>query len=180
MQVRDFQAVIGKEVRHQCLEKMGGDPDILLACVGGGSNAIGLFHEFVDDAHVRLIGGAILHTQAPLHPSACPLAPPPPLPPNAPHAPQSRKCHPSYPLHNEFSLTPPQSTPHAKLMHAATSLHSACKSTCVHLACLPPAPPLSPPACPGPALFLHAGHQLLSPQYLAAAGASFKSPLTHM
>lgn len=56
--VRDFQAVIGKEVRHQCLEKMGGDPDILLACVGGGSNAIGLFHEFVDDAHVRLIGAA--------------------------------------------------------------------------------------------------------------------------
>ena len=61
MQVRDFQAVIGKEVRHQCLEKMGGDPDILLACVGGGSNAIGLFHEFVDDAHVRLIGMARLH-----------------------------------------------------------------------------------------------------------------------
>ncbi|KAL3136384.1 Bifunctional NAD(P)H-hydrate repair enzyme [Trebouxia sp. C0009 RCD-2024] len=56
MMVRDFQAVIGREVRHQCLEKMGGDPDILLACVGGGSNAIGLFHEFVDDAHVRLIG----------------------------------------------------------------------------------------------------------------------------
>ena len=55
-QVRDFQAVIGKEVRQQCLEKMGGKPDILLACVGGGSNAIGLFHEFVDDADVRLIG----------------------------------------------------------------------------------------------------------------------------
>jgi len=56
VQVRDFQAVIGKEVRQQCLEKMGGKPDILLACVGGGSNAIGLFHEFVDDADVRLIG----------------------------------------------------------------------------------------------------------------------------
>ena len=69
MQVRDFQAVIGKEVRHQCLEKMGGDPDILLACVGGGSNAIGLFHEFVDDAHVRLIGVATLHAiQAPTRP----------------------------------------------------------------------------------------------------------------
>lgn len=54
--MRDFQAVIGKEVRQQCLEKMGGKPDILLACVGGGSNAIGLFHEFVDDADVRLIG----------------------------------------------------------------------------------------------------------------------------
>lgn len=56
LQVRDFQAVIGKEVRQQCLEKMGGKPDILLACVGGGSNAIGLFHEFVDDEDVRLIG----------------------------------------------------------------------------------------------------------------------------
>ena len=56
LQVRDFQAVIGKEVRQQCLEKMGGKPDILLACVGGGSNAIGLFHEFVDDQDVRLIG----------------------------------------------------------------------------------------------------------------------------
>lgn len=59
LQVRDFQAVIGKEVRQQCLEKMGGAPDILLACVGGGSNAIGLFHEFVDDEHVRLIGTAM-------------------------------------------------------------------------------------------------------------------------
>jgi tryptophan synthase beta chain len=56
MMVRDFQAVIGREVRQQCLEKLGGKPDILLACVGGGSNAIGLFHEFVDDADVRLIG----------------------------------------------------------------------------------------------------------------------------
>ena len=56
LQVRDFQAVIGRETRQQCLEKLGRDPDVLLACVGGGSNAIGLFHEFVDDAHVRLIG----------------------------------------------------------------------------------------------------------------------------
>eukprot|EP00891_Asterochloris_glomerata_P008241 jgi/Astpho2/8241/Aster-01329 len=56
MMVRDFQAVIGRETRQQCLEKLGRDPDVLLACVGGGSNAIGLFHEFVDDAHVRLIG----------------------------------------------------------------------------------------------------------------------------
>ena len=61
VQVRDFQAVIGKEVRQQCLEKMGGKPDILLACVGGGSNAIGLFHEFVDDADVRLIGRQARH-----------------------------------------------------------------------------------------------------------------------
>lgn len=56
MLVRDFHAVIGEETRAQCQEKWGGLPDILLACVGGGSNAMGLFHEFVDDAAVRLIG----------------------------------------------------------------------------------------------------------------------------
>ncbi|MBW4668954.1 MAG: tryptophan synthase subunit beta [Cyanomargarita calcarea GSE-NOS-MK-12-04C] len=56
MLVRDFHAVIGKETRAQCQEKWGGLPDILIACVGGGSNAIGLFHEFVDEASVRLIG----------------------------------------------------------------------------------------------------------------------------
>lgn len=56
MMVRDFHAVIGQETRAQCLEKWGGLPDILLACVGGGSNAMGLFHEFVGDASVRLIG----------------------------------------------------------------------------------------------------------------------------
>ncbi|CAL5226982.1 g9868 [Coccomyxa viridis] len=56
MMVRDFQAVIGEETRRQCQAAFGGKPDILLACVGGGSNAIGLFHEFVDDEDVRLIG----------------------------------------------------------------------------------------------------------------------------
>ncbi|MGJ5674001.1 MAG: tryptophan synthase subunit beta [Nostochopsis sp.] len=56
MMVRDFQAVIGQETRAQAVEKWGGVPDILLACVGGGSNAIGLFHEFVDESTVRLIG----------------------------------------------------------------------------------------------------------------------------
>ncbi|NJM72038.1 MAG: tryptophan synthase subunit beta [Scytonema sp. RU_4_4] len=56
MMVRDFQAIIGQETRAQCQEKWGGLPDILLACVGGGSNAIGLFHEFVDEPSVRLIG----------------------------------------------------------------------------------------------------------------------------
>jgi len=56
MLVRDFQAVIGQETRIQCQEKWGGLPDILLACVGGGSNAIGLFHEFVDEPTVRMIG----------------------------------------------------------------------------------------------------------------------------
>ncbi|RAM49033.1 MAG: tryptophan synthase subunit beta [Hapalosiphonaceae cyanobacterium JJU2] len=56
MMVRDFHAVIGKETRAQAIEKWGGLPDILLACVGGGSNAIGLFHEFVNEPSVRLIG----------------------------------------------------------------------------------------------------------------------------
>ncbi|MEB3212126.1 MAG: tryptophan synthase subunit beta [Leptolyngbyaceae bacterium] len=56
MMVRDFHAIIGKETRTQCHEKWGGLPDILLACVGGGSNAMGLFHEFVEESSVRLIG----------------------------------------------------------------------------------------------------------------------------
>jgi tryptophan synthase beta chain len=54
--VRNFQSIIGKETRAQCLEKWGGLPDILLACVGGGSNAVGLFHEFLTEPNVRLIG----------------------------------------------------------------------------------------------------------------------------
>lgn len=56
MLVRDFQAIIGQETRAQCQEKWGGLPDILLACVGGGSNAMGLFYEFVNETSVRLIG----------------------------------------------------------------------------------------------------------------------------
>lgn len=56
MIVRDFQTIIGQETRRQCEEKWGGLPDILLACVGGGSNAMGLFHEFVKDSSVRMIG----------------------------------------------------------------------------------------------------------------------------
>jgi tryptophan synthase beta chain len=56
MMVRDFHAIIGQETRWQCLEKWGGLPDILLACIGGGSNAMGLFHEFVNEPLVRLIG----------------------------------------------------------------------------------------------------------------------------
>ncbi len=54
--VRDFQSVIGQEVREQCLEAEGRLPDILLACIGGGSNAIGLFHPFLDEPKVRMIG----------------------------------------------------------------------------------------------------------------------------
>ncbi len=56
MMVRDFQAVIGKETRQQCLDLWGGLPDLLLACVGGGSNAMGLFHEFMGEPGVTLIG----------------------------------------------------------------------------------------------------------------------------
>jgi tryptophan synthase beta chain len=56
MMVRDFHAIIGQETRQQCLTKWGGLPDILLACVGGGSNAMGLFHEFIDEPNVRMIG----------------------------------------------------------------------------------------------------------------------------
>ncbi|MBD2306774.1 tryptophan synthase subunit beta [Chroococcidiopsis sp. FACHB-1243] len=56
MMVRDFHAVIGTETRAQCQQKWGGLPDILLACVGGGSNAIGMFYEFVNEPTVRLIG----------------------------------------------------------------------------------------------------------------------------
>lgn len=54
--VRDFQRVIGIEARQQCLELMGRLPDVILACVGGGSNAIGIFHPFLDDKEVRLVG----------------------------------------------------------------------------------------------------------------------------
>ncbi len=56
MMVRDFHGVIGKETRSQAMEKWGGVPDVLLACVGGGSNAMGLFHEFVQDKEIRMIG----------------------------------------------------------------------------------------------------------------------------
>jgi len=56
MIVRDFHAIIGLETKSQCLEAFGALPDILLACVGGGSNAMGLFHPFVEDKEVRLIG----------------------------------------------------------------------------------------------------------------------------
>ncbi len=56
MMVREYQSVIGREARSQFLEATGSLPDYAVACVGGGSNAIGLFHEFVPDEDVRLIG----------------------------------------------------------------------------------------------------------------------------
>ncbi|MGU3574115.1 tryptophan synthase subunit beta [Brucellaceae bacterium C25G] len=54
--VRDFQSVIGIEARQQILEKEGRLPDVIIAAVGGGSNAIGLFHSFLDDASVKIVG----------------------------------------------------------------------------------------------------------------------------
>jgi tryptophan synthase beta chain len=56
MMVRDFHAVIGQETRAQAMEKWGVLPDILLACVGGGSNAMGLFYEFMNESSIRFIG----------------------------------------------------------------------------------------------------------------------------
>ncbi len=56
MLVRDLQSVIGRETREQVLDREGRLPDAVVACVGGGSNAIGLFHPFIEDASVRLLG----------------------------------------------------------------------------------------------------------------------------
>ncbi len=56
MMVRDFQSVIGKEAKEQFDEQVGGLPDAVVACVGGGSNAIGLFHPFIEDSSVQIIG----------------------------------------------------------------------------------------------------------------------------
>jgi tryptophan synthase beta chain len=56
LMVREFQSVIGREARAQCLEQIGRLPDAVIACVGGGSNAIGIFDAFMDDAKVQLIG----------------------------------------------------------------------------------------------------------------------------
>jgi tryptophan synthase beta chain len=54
--VRDFQSIIGKEAHEQILEREGRLPDVIMACIGGGSNAIGLFHPFLEDEGVRMIG----------------------------------------------------------------------------------------------------------------------------
>ena len=56
MMVRDFQSVIGREIKEQILEKEGKLPDMVIACVGGGSNAMGAFYEFIGDSSVRLVG----------------------------------------------------------------------------------------------------------------------------
>jgi tryptophan synthase beta chain len=54
--VRDFQSVIGREARQQCLDRFARLPDVIMACVGGGSNAAGMFYSFIEDAEVELIG----------------------------------------------------------------------------------------------------------------------------
>src|SRR5581483_2023966 len=56
MMVRDFQKIIGQEARRQIVEAEGRLPDSIFACVGGGSNAIGIFHAFVPDSEVQLVG----------------------------------------------------------------------------------------------------------------------------
>jgi len=56
MIVRDFQSVIGRETKGQFRQRQGGLPDVVIACVGGGSNAMGMFHPFLEDPSVRLIG----------------------------------------------------------------------------------------------------------------------------
>jgi len=56
MMVRDFQSVIGREAKTQMQAHVGRQPDVLIACVGGGSNAIGLFYPYLDDSQVRLVG----------------------------------------------------------------------------------------------------------------------------
>jgi len=65
--VRDFQSVIGRETKVQFKEKMGRLPDCVIACVGGGSNSIGMFHPFIEDKEVRIIGveaaGSGVHTE---------------------------------------------------------------------------------------------------------------------
>jgi tryptophan synthase beta chain len=56
MMVRDFQSVIGREAKVQMMEQTGRQPDAVVACVGGGSNAMGIFHPYIDDRSVRLVG----------------------------------------------------------------------------------------------------------------------------
>jgi tryptophan synthase beta chain len=75
--VRDFQSVIGNETRTQMQEAEGRLPDSLIACVGGGSNAIGLFHPFLDDPSVEIYGvEAAGHGLTQLHAASTPAAAP--------------------------------------------------------------------------------------------------------
>src|SRR5262249_57502064 len=89
MMVRDFQSVIGNETRAQMLEAEGRSPDSLIACIGGGSNAMGLFHPFLDEAHIEIYGvetaGHGLSTG--LHPASIAGGPPRVPHRNPPHPP---------------------------------------------------------------------------------------------
>src|SRR5260370_29577452 len=81
MMVRDFQSVIGNETRAQMMAAEGRLPDSLIACIGGGSNAMGLFHPFLDDAQIEIYGvEAARHGLTGWH-----AASPPGRPPGAPH-----------------------------------------------------------------------------------------------
>ena len=73
LMVREFQSVIGREARAQCLVQVGRLPDAVIACVGGGSNAIGIFDAFIDDASVKLIGveAGGMRRALPAAPRAC-------------------------------------------------------------------------------------------------------------
>lgn len=73
MIVRDFQSVIGREAKAQCLRHIGAMPETVIACVGGGSNAAGMFYPFVDESHVRLIGVEAGGRSATLGDHAAPL-----------------------------------------------------------------------------------------------------------
>jgi tryptophan synthase beta chain len=81
--VRDFQSIIGREAREQILEVEGRLPDFLIACVGGGSNAIGLFHDFLDDKNVDMVGVEAGGSGIESGKHAARFAPPP-ADPNAP------------------------------------------------------------------------------------------------
>jgi len=72
--VRDFQSVIGRECREQCMELIGAPPDAIVACVGGGSNAAGIFYPFIDDEAVTLIGAEAGGRSGSLGDHAAPLA----------------------------------------------------------------------------------------------------------
>ncbi len=95
--VRDFQAVIGREAKAQMLERTGRWPDALVACVGGGSNAIGLFYPFIEDESVALhgieVGGEGLATGHPRRPPVCRPARCSPRQPDLPHGRPKRPDH---------------------------------------------------------------------------------------
>ena len=65
--VRDFQKIIGVEAKRQLMDREGKLPDAVCACVGGGSNAMGMFYDFIPDTSVRLLGACLLYTSLVIH-----------------------------------------------------------------------------------------------------------------